>query len=439
MALLGFIYWNTAGFMARQTDQTLEAEITGLQEQFEQRGMPGLVEIISQRSRQNSESLYLITDARRSWIAGNLRRWPDMPRLDDIWIDFTFEVAGARGPERHQARARQFVIRRPSGAIRGYLLVGRDVNERRAIVQTITSALGWAVALTIFLGLAGGGLMSRNMMQRVEGINRTSRRIVKGDLSQRVPVTGSGDEMDQLGENLNAMLDQIERLMTAMRQVTDNIAHDLRSPLNRLRSRVEVTLMRPPDVADYKRVLEETIVEADGLITTFNALLSITRIESGASGVELVQLVPADIVRDVAELYEPVCEASGQKLITIIQHGNKIYANRELLSQALANLLDNAVKYSTGEVELALANTVDGKVEFSVTDRGPGIPVPDRERVKDRFVRLETSRSQPGSGLGLSLVAAVASLHAAELILSDRAEMGSQGLKASLRFSPASS
>ena len=309
------------------------------------------------------------------------------------------------------------------------------MQDRSQIEGMITAAIYCAAAMTLALGLVGGFVMSRNMIRRLETINRTSQQIMEGDLSRRVPLTGYGDEMDQLAENLNDMLDQIERLMTAMRQVTDNIAHDLRSPLNRLRTRIEVTLMREPDIADYKRVLEETVGEADELLTTFNGLLDIARIEAGTSRADLTALDPADVVRDIAELYEPVCEAAGHNLIVEALDGLRIKGNRELLSQALSNLLDNAVKYSGagGQIVLSLRRSGSNEVEIGVSDTGPGIPVKDRERVQGRFVRLEASRSKPGSGLGLSLVAAVAQLHDAIFDLGDRGD-GRSGLLARLVF-----
>ncbi len=434
-ALLGFVYWNTAGFMARQTDQTLEAEITGLQEQFDRRGFNGLLEIVAERSRESQDSLYLLTDAARRPLAGNLRNWPDTADQSGVWIDFTIATQNAQGTESHPVRARLFIIRNRIGSTSGYLLVGRDVSDRRQIERMITGAIYWATALTLALGLAGGVVMSRNMMRRLEPINRTSRRIMEGDLSRRMPITGYGDEMDQLSENLNAMLDEIERLMTAMRQVTDNIAHDLRSPLNRLRTRIEVTLMRQPDVTEFQRVLEETVVEADDLLATFSALLDIARIEAGTSRSQLTDLDPAELVNDIAELYEPVCDAAGHKLNVRLSTGLRIQGNRELLSRALSNLLDNAVKYSDEgrEILLALGKNHSDQVEIEVSDRGPGIPVADRARVQDRFVRLEGSRSKPGSGLGLSLVAAVARLHGATLELGDRPD-GASGLSARLVF-----
>jgi len=264
------------------------------------------------------------------------------------------------------------------------------------------------------------------MLARVEAVNRTSARIIRGDLAQRVPLTGSGDEFDQLAGNLNAMLDQIERLMLGMRQVTDNIAHDLRTPLARLRARLEVTLLERPDINRYGEALRETIAEADHLLGTFNALLSIAEAESGARRENMAAVDLAAIARSVAELYEPVADDKGLALTVEAEPGIAVQGDRHLLSQAVANLLDNALKYTPeGSVNVALQR-VGNLVRLEVADTGPGVPADRRETVFDRFVRLEGSRSTPGNGLGLSLVRAVAKLHGGEVWLEDNAP----GLKA---------
>jgi signal transduction histidine kinase len=261
--------------------------------------------------------------------------------------------------------------------------------------------------------------MTRNMLRRVEAVNRTSTRIIHGDLSQRVPLTGSGDEFDQLAGNLNAMLDQIERLMAGMRQVTDNIAHDLRTPLARLRARLEVTLLERPDATLYAEALRETITEADHLLGTFNALLSIAEAEAGSRRQTMAVVDVAEIARAVAELYEPAAEEKGLRLDIANGGALPVRGDRHLLSQAIANLLDNALKYTpSGAVSLTTRESAEG-ARIEVADRGPGVPADRREAVFDRFVRLEGSRSTPGNGLGLSLVRAVATLHGGSAWLED--------------------
>lgn len=399
----------------------MQAEITGLAEQYAQGGLPLLVHTVIQRSRDPGQGLYLVIDPAGRALAGNLDQKPAATPGPDGWMDFFYNRKVLDGTEVKAARARAFVL--PEGF---YLLVGRDVQERRIIETLITSALVWAIGLTVALGLAGGLFMSRNMLARVDAINRSSSGIMKGDLSQRLPIAGTGDELDQLARNLNAMLDQIEALMIGMRQVTDNVAHDLRSPLNRLRSRLEVTLLSEPSPEEYRQALERTIAEADSLLTTFNALLMIARAEAGSLRESMSIVDPAAVVADAAELYEPVAEESGLRLTVDVAEGLSVRGNRELLSQAVANLLDNAIKHGKpqdGTSEPVIAVTVaadpDGHILIGVADHGAGIPEQERGRVLERFVRLETSRNTPGSGLGLSLVAAVARLHGGRIALDD--------------------
>jgi len=278
-------------------------------------------------------------------------------------------------------------------------------------------------------GIGGGYLVSRNLLARIDAVSATTRTIMEGDLTGRLPVNGSGDELDRLSQNLNLMLARIEQLMAGLREVSDNIAHDLKTPLSRLRNRVEAALREPYAEPAYREALERTIEEADGLIKTFNALLSIARLEAGAAGDNKESLDVSELVRDVAELYEPVAEERGIMLKADAVGPVYTRADRQLLGQAIANLIDNALKYGAPdrtesangvvpEVSVT-AGAAGSMAEIAVTDRGPGVPAGERERVLGRFVRLEASRSEPGSGLGLSLVAAVARLHGGALRLED--------------------
>jgi signal transduction histidine kinase len=425
LALLAFFYFSTANFIERQTEATIDAEITGLREQYEDRGLPGLLEIIQARSgalHNNSSTLYLITDPALTPIAGNLLAWPKAQQIRPGWIQFPVDVRTRQGTVIHsEALASVFVLRD------GFrLLVGRDLRDASAFRSRITRTLGWSALLTLALGVAGGLFMTSNMLRRVELVNRTSERIIRGDLSQRVPLNGSGDEFDQLAANLNAMLDRIERLMMGMRQVTDNIAHDLRTPLSRLRARLEVTLLERPDVGRYGDALRETISEADRLLGTFNALLNIAEAEAGSRRETMAVVDLAEIVRSVAELYEPVADEKGLSLGIESDATLPVHGDRHLLSQAIANLLDNALKYAPAGRIVLRAHRIDGTAEVEVADNGPGVPADRREAVFDRFVRLEGSRSTPGNGLGLSLVRAVARLHGGEARLEDN----NPGLKA---------
>ena len=428
LALLGFVYWATAGFMARQVDETIRAEITGLAEQYRRDGFGRLAQIVLERSRNQRQSLYLLARPTREPVVGNIDKWPEAQSESEGWLDFRYERPMGDGTEFRAARGRHLIL---AGGF--HLLVGRDVSERRELDRLLRTAMGWSMALTIGLGLLGGLLMSRNVLHRIEAINRTSRDIMAGDLSQRIPVRGSGDELDRLAESLNAMLDQIEALMTGLRQVTDNIAHDLRSPLTRIRSRLELALLQQPSTEVFRSALEETLRETEELIATFNALLSIAQVEAGAVRDSMGELDLGELAADVAELYAPVAEDAGLSL-TVDAGQGAVRGNRHLLSQALANLIDNAIKHAPapGRVTVTVVSG-DDAVDLAVADTGPGIAASERQRVLDRFVRLEDSRHTPGSGLGLSLVRAVAQLHQAALTLEDN----EPGLRVRLRFSRA--
>ncbi|MDH3472692.1 MAG: ATP-binding protein [Rhodospirillales bacterium] len=426
MALVGFVYWSTQASLTRQIDATIDAEITGLAEQFNQRGILGLMRAIQRRADagRHTRGIYILTDSNFAPLAGNLSAWPDVEPEADGWITFPLDYAEQWGGGINYARGRVFDL---GGWY--HLLVGHDVRERLLIAGRIRETVLLGIAAVIGLTLLAGLLMSRRLLRQVDAINRTSQEIIAGDLSRRIPITGRGDEFDKLAGNLNAMLDQIERLLTGMKEVSDNIAHDLRSPLARMRSRLEVTLMEQPDSAAYREAISRTIDEADALLKTFNALLSIAQAEAGASRRHFEALELGALLGDVSELYEPLAEERGQRLVVGLDGEARIRGDRDLLFQAIANLVDNAIKFApdNGTVELSLAQA-NGRAEIIVADDGPGIPEVSRAKVLERFYRLETSRSTPGSGLGLSLVAAVAELHDGRLVLADNAP----GLKASL-------
>lgn len=417
---IGYIYWNTAVLLTRQLDETIQAEARGLAEQYRSGGLTSLVNTVADRTLTPGNSLYLVTDASGRRLAGNL-----VSVSRDLWgtfgrLEFAYTRSAQNGPERRQALAFNF---RLPGSYR--LIVGRDINDRRVFEAVIRDALIWGLGVMVFVGLGGGWLVSRTLLARIEAVTDTGRTIMSGDLTRRVPLRGSGDEMDRLSENLNAMLDRIEQLMTGLREVSDNIAHDLKTPLNRLRNRVEASLREGGGDDAYREALERTIEEADDLIKTFNALLSIARLEAGAAGESMETVDIAGLVRDVGELYEPVADDEGFCLSLDADGTLSANGDRQLLGQALANLMDNALKYAKRDEEdakpsIALAAARNGDlIEVSISDNGSGIPESERERVFERFVRLEASRSRPGSGLGLSLVAAVAKLHGGSVRLED--------------------
>jgi signal transduction histidine kinase len=428
VALVVFVYWNTAIVLDTQNDETIEAEVTGLTEQYENLGLPGLTEAIIQRSTKGGQGLYLLTNGERRPIAGNLDNWPMTKVAGNGFVEFTYERKIGDQSEVRTARGKVFSI--PQAGF--YMLVSRDVHERRELETLFTTMLFWGTGLMILLGLAGGALISRNFLARLDVINRTSRQIMGGDLSRRVPVTRAGDEFDDLSGHLNRMLDRIERLMRGMREVSDNVAHDLRSPLNRLRNRLEMAAMRQPPDTETAKDIDAAVQETDRLIATFNALLLIAEAEAGSVRETMEDFRLDEVIEGIGELYGPLADEKHLGFsVENLESGAFIHGNRNLVSQALANLVDNAIKYTPpgGKVSVKLENSEAGPV-LTVADNGPGIPPEDRPRVVERFVRLESSRNSPGTGLGLSLVAAVARLHEAELVLDDN----HPGLRVSLIF-----
>ena len=425
LILLGFLYWATVGYMARQTEATIDAEVQGLAEQYRQRGLTGLSSLLRERSRHNASSVYLLTDAQLRPMVGNLGRWPESVSKTDDWLTFRLPISADTGPELHTARARQFRLR---GGLR--LLVGRDVQELVAMEQLLQRALMWGLVVTSLLGLGGAITMSRSMVHRLDSINQTTGRIMAGDLSRRVPSAGSGDDFDELADNLNAMLDRIQRLMEDVRRVSDNVAHDLRTPLTRIKNQLDEIAVSPT-LGDTQRAAVRTVIaEADALLSTFNALLRIARVEAGERRQRFESVDLAEIAQDVLEFYDPLADAKGLQLTSGLIYGLQVSGDRDLLFQALANLVDNAIKYTPAPGKVTIRSRVKlGRAIVEVSDSGPGIPVRYRDKVLQRFTRLDDSRSTPGNGLGLSLVAAVAQLHGAKLVLG-----GTDGLLVQLDF-----
>ncbi len=431
--LLAFIYWRTAGFMTAQTDETIEAEITGLAEQYRSRGINGLIAIIRERVARdpNGKSLYLFTTADYLKLAGNLSAWPQQVQAKNGWINFMLDDSvGWRG-QPHLARARVFEVQ---GGLR--LLVGRDVQELTTLKHLIERAIDWGMGITLALALFGGFMISRSTAKRIEVINQTARRIMNGHLSLRIPARGTGDDFDQLADNLNQMLDRIVHLMEGIRHVSDSIAHDLRTPLTRLRSQLENTLLTVNDDAARDQVAR-AVAETDQLLATFNALLRIARLEMTGHSADKgpVQLGP--LVRDACELYEALAEDKEQVFNLDIPQDVTIEGDRDLLFQVVSNLIDNAIKYTPEQGNIRVLVTQEGdEAIFSVSDSGIGVPDQEKDKVFERFYRVAKSRSQPGNGLGLSLVSAVVDMHLGRIELTDsypdRPER--PGLTVTLRF-----
>jgi len=415
---MGYVYWQTSVFYARQLDDTIQAEIRGLAEQYRLGGLPRLNQVVTQRSAAAGGGLYLIANADGERVSGNLAA-PSQALLDERGrVQFRYRAPAPEGEETRLAVGQVFEL---SGDYR--LVVGRDVEDRRKLEAIFTSAFLWGVGFIALIGVLGGLLVSRVLMRRIGAITDTSQRIMHGDLSQRVPLAGTGDELDRLAGSLNTMLDRIEQLVAGLREVSDNIAHDLKTPLTRMRNRIDTTLRDAPDAETYRDTLIQTIEEADELIRTFNALLSIARLEAGAQVEEFETFDLAALATDAAELYEPVAEGEGIAVVLDAPAPAQVKANRQLLAQATANLIDNALKYARpargdGTITISVEQG-ETQVRLIVADNGPGIPENQRGHALKRFTRLETSRSRPGSGLGLSLVAAVARLHGGGIALED--------------------
>jgi signal transduction histidine kinase len=417
LLLLSFVYWSTAGYMLRQADETIEAEIAGLAERYRTGGLVGLTRLIERRlARQQptGSSLYLVADAAYRPRVGNLSAWPQVEADNDGWLNF--RLGQPEGEETHWARARQFRLDR------GYfLLAGRDMYELESIRVTVVQTVAWGFALTMVLALVGGVLVSRGRIRRVSVINHAISDVVAGDLTRRIPTEATGDDIEQLTNNLNRMLAELEEQVDAVQRVSDNIAHDLRTPLARLRTRLE--LLRESEIEPGQsryELAERAVGEADGLLATFNALLRIARIEAGKRRQEFSRVDITRLIHDVAELYGPLLDEAGVRLDTQPESGLTVIGDRDLLFQAVANLIDNVLKHvpSGGYVTVTSRCSPSG-VDVVVADNGPGVPADERIRVLERFYRLDASRTKPGAGLGLSLVNAVAKLHDATLSLSE--------------------
>jgi len=412
--ILAFVYAASAGMTGRRADAAIEEELQTLEAQFQAGGIRSLNRYILQRTvGGGADYLYLLVHPTGRTLSGNLSVLPDVEPDEEGRLEFIYRrprAIGTEETEKDDRAARGRLVELTSGY---RLFVGLDVDEEYQLVSRMLSTILAASALALALGVAGGVFISRRFVARLDSINEVARTVRAGDLKRRAPRTHSGDELDELAENFNNMLDRVEALMHRMRQTGDSIAHDLRTPLTRMRNRLDEALREEGDLDAREQALERAVSDTDEILGIFNAILSLSRLESGESRKALVELDPAEIADDLAELYEPVCEDEGLAFDAEIERGLALRGDRGLLSQALANLLDNAVKYtpSGGAVTLRLRQTGEGLVEFSVTDTGPGIPDADRERVVQRFVRLDNSRSQPGSGLGLSLVKAIIDLH----------------------------
>lgn len=415
LALVLFVWWASAGLLERQVEAAIRADAQGLSERWEEGGVPTLILTIQERLAENvdDDAIYLLVAPGGERVAGNLEHWPAGVTRSDVWYELPVLRAGTRS----LAAVHAFDL---PGGFR--LLVGRDVRTRAQLRQLLTDALLWAVLLVAILGTVGALVMRSLFRRMVANVSATAAAIAGGDLSQRVRLSGRGDEFDRMAEAINHMLDRITRLMDGVRQVSNAIAHDLRTPITRARSRLEDAASHSRSEADLRAAIERAVADLDGITAVFQALLRITEIEAGARRSAFAPLDLGPLLADLAELYGALAEERGLTLVLAVPARLPCRGDRELIQQAVANLLDNAVKFSPAGGTITLAAAAEnGAVRISVADQGPGIPPADRARAPERFFRGEAARSTPGSGLGLSLVQAVAQLHDGALLLEDAA------------------
>jgi len=417
--LVFYVSSMSEGLLQQQMREAVAQEADQIERIFDNNGMNGLLRTLERRSRQPGANLYIIASPTGEVLAGNVASLQPGVLDTEGWTEMPFRYQRyqeeARGNSRPMAYAQVIVL---SNGLR--VLVGRDLGEPENFRVLVRQALMVALGVMGVGALAIWYLIGRNALKRMDRMSDASQRIMAGDLSQRLPTSGSGDEFDRLSESLNTMLGRIEKLNEGLKQVSDNIAHDLKTPLTRLRNKAEAALAGG-EAAEHRTALEEMIGESDQLIRTFNALLMISRVEAGQAPAEMSAVDISEIAHDSAELYEPVAEDCGLRLVTEIADGIEVKGNRELIGQALGNLIDNAVKYAEGsegepDIRVSLARR-EGDVVLSVADSGPGVPDDKRDDVVQRFVRLDASRSKPGTGLGLSLVGAVMEMHHGRLEL----------------------
>lgn len=430
-----------------QTRDTINEDVQRLAAGYERGGLQLLVRVIQQRARQPGANLYLIADPNGRILSGNVESLDPGVLSTNGWTARPFgyvrygegpgdrpgqaptEKAPVSQPTGHRAIA--VVLRLPNQLI---LLVGRDLGEPERFRLVVRRSLMFALGTMGLGALLIWYFVGRRALKRIDNVSEASRRIMGGDLAGRLPVTGAGDEFDRLSENLNTMLARIAELNEGLKQVSDNIAHDLKTPLTRLRNRAEQALSGKRNGTEYREALEGTIAESDQLIRTFNAILMISRLEAGYSAETTTPIDLDTILHDVVELYEPVAEELGVRLEAGVDGKHNIVGNRELIGQSLSNIVDNAIKYSAGSGEMPTvtvrAEGSEGELRLTVKDNGPGIPEDDHQRATERFVRLEQSRSRPGSGLGLSLAKAVMKFHGGRLDLCS----AHPGLQVSMTF-----
>jgi signal transduction histidine kinase len=426
--LLGFVYWAVGNYMARQIDLSIEAEIAELTSDIGDSSSARIARAVTRMIERSPQDpvVFRVDDAQGQRIAGNMRELGRLIPSGGGWFEAETPNTGTDDVDARRFRIRALGL--PDG---GRLLAGVETHQLEEVRELVFRAALSGLAVTAVLALVGGILMSARVHRRVEAINRTSREIMEGDLSRRIPTQGTNDDYDQLATNLNAMLDRIVALMDGLRQVSTDVAHDLRTPLTRLRNRLERARAKAVTTEDYAGTVDEAIEDIDAVLATFGALLRIAQIEAGARRGGFSEVDLADILHRLVEVYEPVGEETGRQLIVEIPERAGVQGDRDLLLQMFSNVLENALRHTPPgtRIEIRLEARPGGFVA-TVADNGPGIPVDSRDKVFQRFYRLDASRSKLGSGLGLSLVAAVAALHGVKIRLDDN----QPGLRVNLEF-----
>ncbi|HXU58858.1 MAG TPA: HAMP domain-containing sensor histidine kinase, partial [Verrucomicrobiae bacterium] len=421
------IYWTTADYMAQALDLSVETELSSLADIERSSGPAALAAAIADRARTPAgRSAYaLLLDPSGVKLAGNLAARP--PHIG--WQDLPMPKNSEGAEEGDMMRVKGLLL--PDGY---FLLVGQSAYQLRETDEVIVRAFGWGLLVTVILGLIGGVLMSTGMLRRVESIRVTAQAIMAGNLAERIPTRGTGDDFDLLSVSLNEMLDRIHTLMEGLRQVSNDIAHDLRTPLTRLRQRLEIARTRSTTVDEYRQLVDTVIRDTDEILKTFAAMLRVAEIEAGTARARFAPVDLSALLKAIVELYAALAEDQQQSLEGRIDHGLVVRGDRELLTQMFVNLVENALRHTPPGTRIEMtAALVAGRPVCGIADSGPGIPPAERDKVFRRFYRLDASRATAGSGLGLSLVAAIAELHHVKVALADNAP----GLRVTLHF-PAS-
>jgi signal transduction histidine kinase len=428
LGLFGYVYWSTESYVLSRSDAAITTDYSGLNNVYDRAGRSALATALEQRLawHRGGVGVYLLADPSFAPLAGNLSRWPAELTAADGWATFTAPDWKPDAAERPTLRARFATL-----AGGEHLLVGTDISDLAAYARHIDIALAFGVTLFVVLAGVAGISVTRRTVGRIESVNATSRAIMQRGLGERIPLRGTRDEWDQLAANLNQMLDRIEALMAEVKQVSDNVAHDLRTPLTRMRGRLEKAAGRPRSADDDQALINDTMADLDGVLRMFASLTRISQIEASDRTAAFRSVNLAEIAREVVELFDAAAEDKGVRLTTTGGERVLVTGDRDLLFDATANLVDNAIKHGrvAGRVDVQVADGADGAA-IMVADDGPGIPEHELPHVFKRFYRLERSRRTPGNGLGLSLVAAVARLHGARMEMVDNAP----GLRFRLQF-----